>query len=65
VKALLERHPGVDLRGGHDITAAELTDKLGLTTMRGRQVFVHGCCSTTGDGLHDGLDWLAMALHDA
>jgi ADP-ribosylation factor protein 1 len=46
------------------VNVAEVTEKLGLASMRGRQWFVQGCCGTTGEGLHEGLDWLATALRD-
>jgi len=46
------------------MNVAEVTEKLGLTAMRGRQWFVQGCCSTTGEGVHEGLDWLATALRE-
>ncbi|XP_024386204.1 ADP-ribosylation factor [Physcomitrium patens] len=44
---------------------AEVTNKLGLLAMREPQWFVQGCCGTTGEGLHEGLEWLAAALRDA
>ena len=46
-----------DLPGA--MTAPEVTDKLGLQTLRGRQWFIQSTCATTGDGLYDGLDWLS------
>jgi len=44
------------------MTAAEITDKLGLHTMRNRQWFIQSACATTGDGLYEGLDWLSRTL---
>lgn len=44
------------------MTAAELTEKLGLRSMRNRQWFIQSACATTGDGLYEGLDWLTRAL---
>ena len=41
------------------MTAAEVTDKLGLQQMRSRQWFIQSACATTGDGLIEGLDWLS------
>merc|ERR1711939_428992 len=32
-------------------TAAEITEKLGLTTMHSRKWYIQPCCATTGDGL--------------
>lgn len=47
------------------VSVAEVTDKLGLLAMRDPQWFVQGCCGTSGEGLYEGLDWLAAALRDA
>jgi len=44
------------------MTAAEVTDKLGLHNMRNRQWFIQSACATTGDGLYEGLDWLSRTL---
>lgn len=41
---------------------AEITEKLGLTSMRGREWFIQPCCATTGEGLYEGLDWLSVAM---
>merc|ERR1712199_36635 len=44
------------------MTAAEITEKLGLHSMRNRQWFIQSACATTGDGLYEGLDWLSRTL---
>merc|ERR1712154_97622 len=44
------------------MTAAEVTEKLGLYNMRHRQWFIQSACATTGDGLYEGLDWLSRTL---
>ena len=44
------------------MTAAEVTEKLGLQQMRNRQWFIQSACATTGDGLYEGLDWLSRTL---
>jgi ADP-ribosylation factor protein 1 len=44
------------------MTAAEVTDKLGLHTIRGRNWYIQSTCATGGDGLYEGLDWLSRAL---
>jgi ADP-ribosylation factor protein 1 len=44
------------------MTAAEVTDKLGLNQMRNRQWFIQSACATTGDGLYEGLDWMSRTL---
>merc|ERR1712194_47875 len=46
----------------HAFIASEIVEKMKLQEMRGRQWFVQSTCATTGDGLHEGLDWLARAL---
>merc|ERR1739845_40093 len=38
------------------MTAAEVTEKLGLHNLRQRQWFIQSACATTGDGLYEGLD---------
>ena len=45
------------------MTAAEITDRLGLHSLRQRSFATRTTCATTGDGLYDGLDWLASLLH--
>merc|ERR1712050_178118 len=42
--------------------ASEVTEKLGLHSMRRRPWFIQSACATTGDGLYEGLDWLARTL---
>jgi ADP-ribosylation factor 1/2 len=46
------------------MSAAEMTDKLGLHGLRPsyRQWYIQACCATTGDGLYEGLDWLRWVL---
>eukprot|EP00756_Hemistasia_phaeocysticola_P039497 Hpha_TRINITY_DN16818_c0_g2::TRINITY_DN16818_c0_g2_i1::g.148339::m.148339/K07937/ARF1; ADP-ribosylation factor 1 len=43
------------------MSTAEVTDKLGLHSMRQREWYIQGSCATTGEGLYEGLDWLAAA----
>jgi ADP-ribosylation factor protein 1 len=44
------------------MSAMELTEKLGLNTLRGRTWYIQASCATTGDGLYEGLDWLSQTL---
>ncbi len=44
------------------LSAAALTDKLGLINIRNRMWYIQPCCGTTSDGLYEGLDWLADVL---
>lgn len=46
----------------HAATTAEITEKMGMAALQGRQWRVQGCCATSGDGLFEGLDWLGAAL---
>ena len=42
----------------------EVTDKMGLFNLpRNRAWYVQGAQATTGDGLYEGLDWLATTLN--
>ena len=43
------------------LTAAEITDSLGLSSMH-RKWYIQPACATTGDGLYEGLDWLSNTL---
>ena len=45
------------------MNAAEITDKLGLHSLRQRNWYIQSTCATTGDGLYEGLDWLSSSLH--
>jgi len=44
------------------MSAAEITDKLQLHSLRNRNWFIQSTCATTGDGLYEGLDWLSRTL---
>ncbi|XP_056158050.1 ADP-ribosylation factor 3b isoform X2 [Lampris incognitus] len=44
------------------MNAAEITDKLGLHSLRHRSWYIQATCATSGDGLYEGLDWLANQL---
>jgi GTPase SAR1 family protein len=46
----------------HSMSVSEITEKLGLNRIRNRPWYIQGCCATTGDGLYEGLDWLANTL---
>ncbi|KAL0608668.1 ADP-ribosylation factor 1 [Plecturocebus cupreus] len=53
---------------GHDLpnamNAAEITDKLGLHSLRHRNWYIQATCATSGDGLYEGLDWLSNQLRN-
>jgi len=44
------------------MTAAEITDKLGLNNLRNRNWYIQSTCATNGVGLYEGLDWLSNQL---
>jgi len=47
------------------MNAAEITDKLGLHSLRQRAWYIQSTCATSGDGLYEGLDWLNNTLKKA
>lgn len=47
------------------MSVAEVTDKLGLHALQGRAWHIQACCMLTGQGLCEGVAWLATALKDA
>ncbi|KAL6749424.1 ADP-ribosylation factor 1-like protein [Haematococcus lacustris] len=44
------------------MNAAEITDKLGLHNLRGRNWYIQSTCATSGEGLYEGLDWLSANI---
>lgn len=44
------------------MSAAEVTEKLGLHQITNRNWFIQSTVATRGEGLYEGLDWLARAL---
>jgi len=44
------------------MSVAEVTDKLGLHSIRNRKWYIQSTCATSGDGLYEGLDWLSNVL---
>lgn len=49
----------------NSMNAAEITDKLGLHSLRNRNWYIQATCATSGDGLYEGLDWLSNQLKNA
>lgn len=49
-----------DLSGA--MSPNEITDKMGMSQLKGRQWLVQGTSATTGQGLKEGLDWMAGVL---
>lgn len=58
--ALLVMANKQDLSGA--LNPNEVTEKLGLQSLKGRQWLVQGTSATTGNGLKEGLDWMAKTL---
>ena len=46
------------------MSPAEVTEKLGLHSLRTRRWFIQASCATSGDGLYEGLDWLSKTLKE-
>lgn len=42
--------------------ASEITEKLGLHTLKTRHWYIQSTCATNGDGLYEGLDWLSNQI---
>ena len=49
-----------DLPGA--LTLAQLTDKLGLAEWRARPWHIQATCAVTGEGIVDGLEWMANTM---
>ena len=45
-------------------TTAEVTHKLGLMARKERDWFIQTCCATTGEGIVEGIEWLANTLRN-
>ncbi|MCL7045962.1 hypothetical protein MKW94_029058 [Papaver nudicaule] len=46
------------------MNAAEITDELGLYSLRQRHWYIQSTCATSGEGLYEGLDWLSNNIPD-
>jgi len=44
------------------MSVQQITETLGLNSLRNRQWYIQATCATTGDGLYEGLDWLSNTL---
>ncbi|KAK8694827.1 hypothetical protein V6N13_072371 [Hibiscus sabdariffa] len=43
----------------NSMTVSEITDKLGLHSLRQHHWYIQATCATSGQGLYEGLDWLS------
>ena len=46
------------------MTIPEITNRLALQSLRGRDWYIQGTCALTGDGLFEGLEWLSKATQN-
>ena len=44
------------------MTTPEISEKLELHKLRGKQWYIQASCAIRGDGLYEGLDWLSTQL---
>jgi len=44
------------------MSPSEITEKLGLQSLRNRSWYIQATCATNGEGLYEGLDWLSNQL---
>ncbi|KAL3833301.1 hypothetical protein ACJIZ3_008037 [Penstemon smallii] len=44
------------------MNVSEITDKLGLHSLRQRHWYIQSTCATSGQGLYEGLDWLSSNI---
>ncbi|ETO03702.1 ADP-ribosylation factor [Reticulomyxa filosa] len=49
-----------DLPGAMPVN--EIQERLGLNKIKNRKWYIQSCCATSGDGLFEGLDWIAATL---
>ena len=49
-----------DLTGA--ISPNDITEKLGLQSLKDRQWLVQGTSASTGQGIREGLDWMVKTL---
>jgi ADP-ribosylation factor-like protein 1 len=47
------------------LTVAEVSDALGLDTLKGRQWTIQPSCAIEGKGLNEGLDWCVFQYYAA
>ncbi|CAI9779288.1 unnamed protein product [Fraxinus pennsylvanica] len=46
----------------HVMTVAEITEKLGLYSLRRHRWYIQSTSATSGNGLYEGLDWLSKTI---
>jgi len=51
-----------DVKGA--LTVAEVSDGLGLHTVKDHNYHIQGCCALTGEGLYQGMDWIVTQVKE-
>ena len=46
------------------MSTAELSDQLGLHSLKGRNWFIQATCALKGKGLYEGLEWLSQQIRE-
>jgi len=46
------------------MSTAELSEKLGLHSLKGRSWFIQATCALKGKGLYEGLEWLSQQIRE-
>ncbi|KAG2222249.1 hypothetical protein INT45_010662 [Circinella minor] len=49
-----------DVKGA--MTASQISDALSLTSLKDKQWHIQACSALTGEGLHEGLDWVVVQI---
>lgn len=49
-----------DVKGA--LSPAEISDVFGLTAIKDHEWHIQPCCGLTGQGLFEGLDWIASKV---
>lgn len=49
-----------DVKGA--LSASEISDNLGLSQITTHQWHIQSCCALTGEGLEQGMDWIAQRI---
>ncbi|KAI7883909.1 ARF/SAR superfamily [Lichtheimia hyalospora FSU 10163] len=44
------------------LSAAKISEALSLSSLKDRQWHIQACSALSGDGLHEGLDWLVLQI---
>jgi hypothetical protein len=45
------------------MSVAEISEELGLPSLRSHEWYIQGTCAPTGEGLYEGLDWFSKIVN--